>query len=139
MASSKRQSSLFVKNELVAVIPEAEKQQDNGNILDENNIFIPDRYLARMANTDLLDQFINLIICVNVETEKRLHNLFNLKREHQETDDQGKSKKIKVDNDYKSCEMESVFTHPSPSDMVEYEHDEFVPDRTYILKSFYDS
>ncbi|CAF4518588.1 unnamed protein product [Rotaria sp. Silwood1] len=99
MENSKSDSILPVYNDMASVKLEVEKPTYDRYILDENNIFIPDRYLTRMAHNGLLEKFIDLVAAVNIETENFNCNLFKLKREHEATYDDVELKRIKVDND----------------------------------------
>ncbi|CAF3780742.1 unnamed protein product [Rotaria sp. Silwood1] len=112
---------------------EVEKPTYDRYILDENNIFIPDRYLTRMAHNGLLEKFIDLVAAVNIETEKMNSILFKLKRGHETAYDDVDLKRFQIDNDDEPCNMKTCDTDPSTSALVQYKHDELVLDRTYNL------
>ncbi|CAF5001428.1 unnamed protein product [Rotaria sp. Silwood1] len=133
MGNWKSISALSVNNNMASAKIEVEKPTYDRYILDENNIFIPDRYLTRMAHNGLLEKFIDLVAAVNIETEKMNSILFKLKRGHETAYDDVDLKRFQIDNNDEPCNMKTCDTDPSTSALVQYKHDELVLDRTYNL------
>ncbi|CAF1652636.1 unnamed protein product [Rotaria sp. Silwood1] len=124
MGNWKSISALSVNNNMASAKIEVEKPTYDRYILDENNIFIPDRYLTRMAHNGLLEKFIDLVAAVNIETEKMNSILFKLKRGHETAYDDVDLKRFQIDNNDEPCNMKTCDTDPSTSALVQYKHNE---------------
>jgi hypothetical protein len=133
--SSHFSTTTEIKSKLSINIKTQTEMINKRKFLDENNIFIPDRYYARIFSMGLIGLLIKLI--ENVNDEQEILTFLESKRGHDDWDDIEKQLKLKKvgDND-----ESSKATNKSDIVFIDSNDDEDIrPNTAYSTKSFYGS